>query len=96
MGDREHSVEDEDLVDGYLRVPQISHFDIILSVFLETRDNPGFPAERTHGSAKGNQFCFNFMSIFQGNDLEVLTGLRHSDFFGVVPYHSILSHAIPS
>ena len=40
----------------------------------------------------------SFVSIScrsKGNDFEVLTGLRHS-FFGVVPYHSILSHAIQS
>jgi hypothetical protein len=91
----ESTAFDEDLVHGYLCVPQISHFDRILSVFLETRDNPGFPAERTHGLAKGNQFCFNFMSI-KGEWLGGLDRFATQFFFGVVPYHSILSHAILS
>lgn len=91
----ESTAFDEDLVHGYLCVPQISHFDRILSVFLETRDNPGFPAERTHGLAKGNQFCFNFMSI-KGEWLGGLDRFATQFFLGVVPYHSILSHAILS
>jgi hypothetical protein len=91
----ESTAFDEDLVHGYLCVPQISHFDRILSVFLETRDNPGFPAERTHGLAKGNQFCFNFMSI-KGEWLGGLDRFATQFFFGVFPYHSILSHAILS
>lgn len=82
----ESTAFDEDLVHGYLCVPQISHFDRILSVFLETRDNPGFPAERTHGLAKGNQFCFNFMSI-KG---EWLGGLdRFATQFFLVLFHTI-------